>query len=103
MPHSFLTSDQDRLQLLRLLQEACTNIIKHANAHAIALRTHVSESAIVFEVSDDGQGIEASQLKSGKYNGHGLANMADRAARMGAQLVIESTHEGTCVRLIFQR
>ena len=103
MPHSFLTSDQDRLQLLRLLQEACTNIIKHANAHAIALRTHVSESAIVFEVSDDGQGIEASKAKSGKHTGHGLANMADRAARMGAQLAIESTHEGTCVRLIFQR
>lgn len=103
MPHSFLTSDHDRLQLLRLLQEACTNIIKHANAQAIALRTHVSESAIVFEVSDDGQGIEASKAKSGKHTGHGLANMADRAARMGAQLAIESTHEGTCVRLIFQR
>jgi signal transduction histidine kinase len=103
MPHSFLTSDHDRLQLLRLLQEACTNIIKHANAQAIALRTHVSESAIVFEVSDDGQGIEASKAQSGKHTGHGLANMADRAARMGAQLAIESSHEGTCVRLIFQR
>jgi nitrate/nitrite-specific signal transduction histidine kinase len=51
----------------------------------------------------DGQGIEASKAKSGKHTGHGLANMADRAARMGAQLAIESSHEGTCVRLIFQR
>jgi signal transduction histidine kinase len=103
MPHSFLTSAHNRLQLLRLLQEACTNIIKHANASAIALRTHVSDSAIIFEVSDDGQGIEASKAKSASHTGHGLSNMADRAARMGAQLVIESTHKGTCVRLIFQR
>lgn len=103
LPHDFLEGDRERLQLLRLLQEAFSNIIKHAKAHAIVLRSHVSDSVIVFEVSDDGQGIKASQAKSGKHQGHGLASMADRAARIGAQLVIESTPQGTCVRLIFQR
>lgn len=103
LPHDFLEGDRERLQLLRLLQEAFSNIIKHAKAHAIVLRSHVSDSVIVFEVSDDGQGIEASQANSGKHQGHGLASMADRAARIGAQLVIESNPQGTCVRLIFQR
>jgi signal transduction histidine kinase len=103
LPHDFLEGDRERLQLLRLLQEAFSNIIKHAKAHSIALRSHVSDSVIVFEVSDDGQGIEASQATSGKPPGHGLTSMADRAARIGAQLLIESNAQGTCVRLIFQR
>ena len=103
LPHSFLSNDQDRLQLLRLLQEACTNIIKHARAKSVAMRTHVNDSVIVFEVQDDGQGIDAAQPNRGKKSGHGMANMADRAARLGAELVVDSSAEGTCVRVIFQR
>jgi signal transduction histidine kinase len=103
LPHAFLSSDQDRLQLLRLLQEACTNIIKHAKAKSVTMRTLVSESVIVFEVQDDGQGLEAANAESLKRPGHGMANMADRAARLGAELVVESSPEGTGVRVIFQR
>jgi len=102
LPHDFLQGDRDRLQLLRLLQEACTNVIKHAQARRVSLRTHVTTSAIVFEVSDDGRGIEASKVTS-KRTGHGLANMMARATRLGAQLMIDSSSEGTCVRLIFER
>lgn len=103
MPHEFLASDQDRLQLLRLLQEACTNTIKHARAKSVTMSTHVSESVIVFEVKDDGQGIDAAKADAVKRPGHGMANMADRAARLGAELVVESSSDGTCVRVIFQR
>lgn len=103
MPHAFLPNDQDRLQLLRLLQEACTNIIKHAKAKSVTMRTLVSGSVIVFEVQDDGQGIDAAHAESPKRAGHGMANMVDRAARLGAELVIKSSNEGTCVRVIFQR
>ena len=104
LPNQFLQGDHDRLQLLRLLQEAFSNIIKHAKARTIAFRSLVSDSVIVFEVSDDGQGIESSQTLSAQNLGHGLASMAARAARIDAQLVIESNHpNGTCVRLIFQR
>jgi len=67
------------------------------------MRTLVSGSVIVFEVQDDGQGIDASHAESPKRPGHGMANMVDRAARLGAELVIKSSNEGTCVRVIFQR
>ena len=103
MPQGFLPSDQDRLQLLRLLQEACTNIIKHAHAKSVTMRTLVSDSVIVFEVQDDGQGIESANDNAVKRSGHGMANMADRAARLGAELVVESSPAGTCVRVIFKR
>lgn len=102
IPHSFLKSDQDRLQLLRLLQEACTNIIKHAQAHRVSLRTYVTTGAIVFEVNDDGNGIDIAK-DNNKRTGHGMASMAARATRLGAQLVIDTSAEGTCVRVIFQR
>jgi signal transduction histidine kinase len=102
LPHDFVQGDRERLQLLRLLQEACTNIIKHAQAQHVSMRTYVTSSAIVFEVHDDGKGIEASKGTS-QRTGHGMASMAARATRLGAQLVIDSSAEGTCIRVIFQR
>lgn len=103
LPHDFLVSDRERLQLLRLLQEAFSNIIKHAKASTIALKSHVSDNVIVFEVSDDGQGIDTANAGAVKRGGHGMANMADRAARLGAQLQLESSAKGTSVRVVFKR
>jgi signal transduction histidine kinase len=103
LPHDFLKSDQDRLQLLRCLQEACTNIIKHAKATQVVLKTHVTSTQIVFEVRDDGCGMEASNAGKSGPKGHGLSNMAARAHQMGAQLVMDSSTSGTCVRLVFTR
>jgi signal transduction histidine kinase len=103
LPHDFLKSDQDRLQLLRCLQEACTNIIKHAKATQVVLKTHVTSTQIVFEVRDDGCGMEACNAGKSGPKGHGLSNMAARAHQMGAQLVMDSSTSGTCVRLVFNR
>ena len=55
------------------------------------------------EVQDDGRGMEISKPTSGQKHGHGLNNMSVRAAKLGAELVIESSAAGTCVRLIFAR
>jgi signal transduction histidine kinase len=103
LPAQFLPEDRQRLQLLRLLQEACANIIKHAHATLVTMRTHVDTQTIVIEVQDDGRGMEISKPTSGQKHGHGLNNMSVRAAKLGAELVIESSAAGTCVRLIFPR
>ncbi len=103
LPHEFLQGDRDRLQLLRLLQEACANIIKHAQAKLVTFRIHVSDSAIVFEVRDDGRGMDASKAEPRKRTGQGMSSMAARATRLGAQLAIDSSDEGTCIRLNFER
>ena len=103
LPAQFLPEDRQRLQLLRLLQEACANIIKHAHATLVTMRTHVDTQTIVIEVQDDGRGMEISKPTSGQKHGHGLNNMSVRAAKLGAELVIESSAAGTCVRLIFAR
>lgn len=103
LPPQFLPEDRQRLQLLRLLQEACANIIKHAQAKTVTLSTAVNKNTIMIEVQDDGQGIDTARAQSNQRAGHGMNNMSVRAAKLGAELVIESTPKGTCVRLIFPR
>jgi signal transduction histidine kinase len=91
------------LQLLRVVQEACTNVVKHAQASQIwliALRTHMSAGPTLYiEVRDNGIGFDATQPKS---NGRGQANMRFRAKQMGAHLTIEPVpppDQGCCVKL----
>lgn len=101
LPAKFLPDDRQRLQLLRLLQEACANIIKHSQATVVTLRTRAHAQHIEIEVRDNGQGIEKARHQATRKSGHGLNNIAVRAQRLHAQLVIDSDASGTAIRLIF--
>lgn len=84
----------DALQVLRVAQEALTNVLKHAQARRVRVGLAYNGGALQLEVVDDGQGIiEATG------SGRGLANMRARADRLGAALDISCTHPGTRVRL----
>jgi len=87
------------LQVLRILQEAITNVLKHAAARTIVVSTGHEAGAdgrpLVFvEIRDDGRGMDG-----GTKLGRGLANMARRAQALGATLSVESGPNGTAVRL----
>ncbi len=83
------------LQVFRIVQEAITNVLRHAHARTIAVHTALDGSdGIVVEIRDDGVGFAPT---SG--NGHGVANMVRRAAALGGRLVIEPATPGTAVRL----
>jgi len=72
------------LAVLRLTQEALTNVAKHAGpaAHA-SLRVEVSDEGVVWSVADDGGGV-APGLPSG--GGHGLTGMRERVEVLGGRL-----------------
>ncbi len=96
-------SGDTALQLLRVVQEACTNVLKHAQATAIWLTAKRSMrpegEALFIEIRDNGQGFATS---SASARGRGLANMRFRAKQIGAELAIESppgTEHGCCVQL----
>jgi len=88
------------LQVMRILQEAVTNVINHAGASLICVSARVETDKegrrnAVLDVIDDGKGFTA-----GAGRGRGLDNMACRADSIGATLEITPANPGTQVRLI---
>jgi signal transduction histidine kinase len=91
------------IQIVRLLDEAVTNAVKHANARRITVRIETLAGADGLDrgcitVEDDGQGFEinsdgaaAGAIKAAR----GLRNMRSRAARCGAELELSSCAQGT--------
>ena len=83
------------LSVLRILQEATTNAVKHSGAKLIIIRFSVNlvgESYLLIEITDDGIGF-----KKGENNGHGLKNMQNRAKIVDGEIEIKSTEKGTTV------
>lgn len=101
LPRDFLPSDQMRLQLLRFMQEAFANVLKHSCARYVELSTQVFNDRIVVEVRDDGQGFDVEQAFESSSVGRGLISMRRRAQDMGAALKITKLYPGTSVRLTF--
>ena len=76
------------ITVFRLVQEACTNTVKHARATALQVKVIRHESRITVEVADDGQGIDPARL--GRGAGMGLAGLKERVALAGGTLEIAS-------------
>lgn len=86
------------LDLLRLLQEALTNVFKHSRARRVEVSLRRAGERLLLSVDDDGRGIGATARADG---GAGLASMRLRAQRLGGELKIESGPAGTGLRLDF--
>jgi len=87
------------LHILRILQEAVTNVARHAKAESIRVRAGVREddqgrAGIFIEVMDDGIGIGVEP-----ETGRGRVNMAHRARLIGGELRVDSSSEGTRLEL----
>lgn len=87
-----------QVQVLHVLQEALSNVRKHARAREVWLE--VQQSPVwSFEVRDDGEGFDAEQHSPGETH-VGMRIMRERAARIGAAVVVDSVPgAGTCVTL----
>ncbi len=83
------------LQFLRIIQEALTNILKHARASEVRVSIAGRDDAMHIQIEDDGVGI--ADNSSGP--GHGLRNMRRRAFLLGAELDIDSAQGRTRVAL----
>ena len=82
------------LQVMRVLQEAVTNTVKHAEAQCITVRAWLDGEPhrfLVLEVCDDGRGLMAEQPSSG---GRGLRHMAQRAETLGGTLSVDNAASG---------
>ncbi|RYY71501.1 MAG: hypothetical protein EOO13_02890 [Chitinophagaceae bacterium] len=77
------------LNVVRIVQEAVTNAIKHSRAQHVNILSGQVNKQWRLEVSDDGKGFEAQQM-SGTDQGNGLENMKQRAAEASIQLEFRS-------------
>jgi signal transduction histidine kinase len=85
--------------VLRVMQEALANAVKHARPSRVVLRARdVGSGRVVLSVSDDGAGFDPAQ--AARRHGMGLDLMRERVAELGGALQLESTPgEGTTVRI----
>lgn len=87
-----------QVQVLHVVQEALSNVRKHAGAREVWLEVVQGHTWSV-EVRDDGRGFDAAGAPPGEMH-VGLRIMRERAARIGAQVVVDSVPgAGTCVTL----
>lgn len=87
-----------QVQVLHVVQEALSNVRKHAGAREVWLEV-VQGLDWSVEVRDDGRGFDAAGTPPGEMH-VGLRIMRERAARIGAQVVVDSVPgAGTCVTL----
>jgi signal transduction histidine kinase len=80
--------------IYRLLQEALTNVAKHAHAASAHVVVRVTETDALVEVQDDGVGFDTEAQTAG----FGLAGMRERVYLAGGRLELESGPGGTRVR-----
>jgi PAS domain S-box-containing protein len=86
-------SDAKAIGLFRILQEALTNVMRHAQAHTVELTLAVEDSDLRLTISDDGVGFVQAQ---GRPVSFGLVGMRERVLIMGGQLSLDSElGEGT--------
>jgi len=78
----------------RLVQEAVTNVVKHAHAHNVRVAVHTSPAGVSIEVEDDGVGFSPET----RVPGFGLESMRERVYLVGGALTFDSGSQGTLVR-----
>lgn len=77
----------------RVVQEALTNIAKHAEASAVTVNVRLADGALVAEVTDNGRGFAVAAIGAG----FGVTGMRERVLAADGRLTIESSEAGTIV------
>jgi signal transduction histidine kinase len=95
LPEMVRIPPQASMQVLRVLQEALANILKHAKATTVKVTVGAEADTLLISVTDDGVGVGTSAAGTG----HGVGNMRQRAERIGGALQIVAGATGTTVRL----
>ncbi|WAC39737.1 sensor histidine kinase [Pedobacter sp. SL55] len=83
-----------RISLLRIIQGAVTNIIKHAKAKCVNILIYEEENTLLLNISDDGIGL-GKDRSAGLKSNIGLQSIFRRAKLLNGQAQINSNDKGT--------
>ena len=87
----------------RLVQEAITNVARHARARKVEVSLALNGGALSLSIRDDGQGFDVAEAyrRTAAGQSQGLLGMQERASLAGGELAIESGRGGTSIRARF--
>ena len=85
----------EMLQVLRLLDEATTNAVRHAGASQLWIEFEIEAGALRLCLRDNGHGGVRETA-----DGHGMRNMRKRAVQLGGRLDVASGADGTSLMLV---
>ncbi|MFJ4344494.1 PAS domain S-box protein [Pseudomonas sp. NPDC089401] len=88
-------SDAKATGLFRILQEALTNVMRHAQAHSVEIELVCEDGQLRMSVSDDGIGFCRDQARPTSF---GLVGVRERVLMLGGSMTLDSQPgEGTCL------
>jgi len=88
-------SDAKAIGLFRVLQEALTNVMRHAEAQTVELRLSLAERQLRLEIADDGKGFEVEPGR--RRSSYGLIGIRERLLMVGGRLDIQSAPGEGCI------
>ncbi|MFC6283371.1 MULTISPECIES: sensor histidine kinase [Polaromonas] len=88
---------RNALHILRILQEALANTLKHAQATEIRVTTSTADGFVTVTIADNGTGFSVAQAMH--RGGKGLSNQLRRAQAIGGEVLLESSAAGTQLTL----
>jgi signal transduction histidine kinase len=97
VPRLACLTPRNVLHVLRILQEAFTNVLKHAGASRICVQTELQGDRVAIRISDNGRGFLPAESAT---QGRGLGNMRTRARLIGAELQVVPSTAGTMLALL---
>jgi signal transduction histidine kinase len=86
--------------LFRIVQEALTNVARHAQATEVSVTWNCQENAITLKIADNGRGFDPLLLRSDDIEGKGLGlrGMQERVEILGGQFSLQAAPgQGTCI------
>jgi two-component sensor histidine kinase len=91
----FIKSNEVKINLYRIVQEALTNIIKHAKAENVRISLKKIDAYLILEIQDNGIGI-SSQINNKAI---GIDSMKERAKIINANISFETSNKGTTIKI----
>lgn len=98
VPDQINVPPNSALQLLRIAQEALTNVRKHAQADEVAVRLRQLDDELQLTIIDDGRGFPDSLPVERQYRSYGLSSMRERTESLGGTLTV-ATQPGQGTRI----
>ena len=93
-----LFSEEDEINVYRIIQEAMNNVIKHSTASDVIVKIKYREHYVDISIEDNGSGFDLETVKEDSF---GLIGLKERTNLLGGELTIDTTvGRGTTIKIV---